>query len=415
METNDPTPLPEFAILDAAREILDALASGDPAVWALAVGLVFASLSLGFTFGLWLGRSGQARARDSFAAAAAEALRDNTDGFLALAAERFARLEESSESDWETRRKALDDTVGPLRDALDRYRSENLEIQRARADEAGGLKRQIAELASQTTRLAEALRSTGQRGRWGELTLKRTAELAGLTEHCDFGEQVTIGSAGNAQRPDMVVRLPGGREVVVDAKAPLDAYLEAIDAGDDEARRTALEKHARQVRRHVEALAGRGYTASLERTPEFVVLFLPDESFLGAAARHDRGLVEHALAKGVVLATPASLYALLGAVARGWREVRMEESSREVLVHARELDERLGLFVEHLGKLGSALGRSVEVFNKAVGSLEARVLPQARRLRELGAEGRRDLAAPEIVSVAVRPTTTSPEDGSPGG
>lgn len=398
METTDPA-----ASLHAVADAIRALLASEPGWLGLAAFGAAGALALAFALGFGLGRSGRAHSREHFRALAAEALRDNTEGFLALAGERFARLEESSESDWETRRKALDDTVGPLREALDRYRSETLQTQSERGKEAGILHNQIAALTSQTTRLAEALRSTGQRGRWGELTLKRTAELAGLTDYCDFGEQVTVGKPGHAQRPDMVVRLPGGREVVVDAKAPLDAYLEAIDAADDDTRRTALENHARQVRRHVDALAGRGYTASLERTPDFVVLFLPDESFLGAAALHDRSLVEHALAKSVVLATPATLYALLGAVARGWREVRMEESSREVLAHARELDERLGLFVEHLAKLGGALGRSVEFFNKAVGSLEARVLPQSRRMRELGVEGRRDLAAPEIVSVAVRP------------
>lgn len=411
MEPSPPSALvPSIAANPLPPAWLDALGAVEP-VWLAVGALGFAVLliALGYALGWASARSGIARARESFAALAAEALRDNTEGFLALAGERFARLEESSESDWETRRKALDETVGPLREALDRYRSETLQTQSERGKEVGILQNQIVALTSQTTRLAEALRSTGQRGRWGELTLKRTAELAGLTDHCDFGEQVTVGRPGHAQRPDMVVRLPGGREVVVDAKAPLDAYLEAIDATDDDTRRAALENHARQVRRHVDTLAGRGYTASLERTPDFVVLFLPDESFLGAAALHDRTLVEHALAKGVVLATPATLYALLGAIARGWREVRIEESSRQVLALARELDERLGLFVEHLAKLGGALGRSVDFFNKAVGSLEARVLPQSRRMRELGIEGRRDLSAPEMVSVAVRPTTSTQE------
>jgi DNA recombination protein RmuC len=405
----EPPPIPSFSWSNAPssplpRGLVDALAGADPWLVLLAgVCAAFLCAALGFALGWFVARAGHRRARESFAALAADALRDNTEGFLALAGERFARLEEASESDWETRRRSLDDTVGPLREALDRYRSETIAVDRARANEAGALAKQLQTLASETTRLAGALRGPAPRGRWGELTLRRTAELAGLSEHCDFSEQVTMGKPGNLQRPDMLVRLPGGREVAVDAKAPLDAYLGAAEAIDDDARRAALVDHARQVRRHVDALSKRDYAASLERAPEFVVLFLPDESFLGAAVSHDRTLVEHSLAKGVVLATPATLYALLGAVARGWREARMAEGSREVLVHARELDDRLGLFVEHLTKLGGSLGRSVESFNRAVGSLESRVLPKSRQMRELGVEGRREMTAPDLVSVAVRP------------
>jgi DNA recombination protein RmuC len=207
----------------------------------------------------------------------------------------------------------------------------------------------------------------------------------------------------------MLVRLPGGRELAVDAKAPLDAYWKAGEAAGEAERNAALDEHTRSVRRHVDALAGRDYAARLERSPTFVVLFLPDEGFLGAAVARDPALVEHALAKGVVLATPATLYALLAAVARGWREVRIEESTREVLAHARELDERLGLFVEHLAKVGAHLGRSVEAFNKAVGSFESRVLPQTRRMRELGVEGPREIAALERVALAVRTPAVGPE------
>lgn len=365
-----------------------------------------AAAAVGFAAGCLLvfavTRLGAARAREAFAALAADALRQNTEGFLTLAGERFQRLEESSEADWESRRKAVDDTVGPLREALERYRSEAQALDRARSETAGELKQQLQTLADETSRLAGALRGPAARGRWGELTLRRTAELAGLSEHCDFAEQVTL-SGGAGGRPDMLVRLPGGREIAVDAKAPLDAYLRAVDAPDEAGRESALVDHARQVRRHVDALAGRGYAGALEASPDFVVLFLPDEGFLGAALSRDRALAEHALGRGVVLATPATLYALLGAVARGWREVRMAESTREVLACARELDERLGRFGEHLAKLGGQLAKSVESFNKAVGSLESRVLPQARRIRELGVGGAPgSLAAPEPVTVAVR-------------
>jgi DNA recombination protein RmuC len=374
---------------------------------ALGVG-AGAALAIGLALGLAAARVGAGRARDAFAAVAADALRGNTETFLALAGERFQRFEESSETDWDARRKALDDTVSPLREALDRYRVEAHELERVRSERTGELGNELRELAAQTTRLSNALRGTATRGRWGELTLRRTAELAGLSEHCDFAEQVTVAGSDGAQRPDMLVRLPGGREVAVDAKAPLDAYWRASQATADAERDAALADHARSVRRHVDMLAGRDYASRLERAPDFVVLFLPDEGFLAAAAARDRTLIEHALGKSVVLATPATLYALLGAVARGWRDARLEANTREVLVHARELDDRLAVFLEHLVKVGANLGRSVEAYNKAVGSLESRVLPQTRRMRELGAEGSRPLEAPEPIALAVRAAASEP-------
>jgi DNA recombination protein RmuC len=377
-------------------------ALAQPGAWlALGAG-AGAALAIGLAIGVAVARAGAGRSREAFAALAADALRGNTETFLALAGERFQRFEESSETDWDARRKALDDTVSPLREALDRYRVEAHELERVRSQRTGELGNELRDLAAQTSRLSDALRGTATRGRWGELTLRRTVELAGLSEHCDFAEQVTVGGAGGAQRPDMLVRLPGGREVAVDAKAPLDAYWRASQASADADRNAALDDHARSVRRHVDTLAGRDYASRLERAPDFVVLFLPDEGFLAAAAARDNTLIEHALGKSVVLATPATLYALLGAVARGWRDARLEANTREVLVQARELDDRLALFVEHLAKVGANLGRSVEAYNKAVGSLESRVLPQTRRMRELGAEGSRPLEAPEPIALAVR-------------
>jgi DNA recombination protein RmuC len=371
-----------------------------PLLWlAAAAG---AGIAFGFALGYAAARAGARRARDAFKALAADALRDNTETFLALAGERFARLEESTGSDWELRHKALGDTVAPLREALDRYRDEAQTLERERARRTGELGTELRELSAQTSRLNTALRGSAARGRWGELTLRRTAELAGLSEHCDFAEQVTIGGAGSVQRPDLLVRLPGGREVAVDAKAPLDAYWKASEAEADAERDAALDEHARAVRRHVDALAARDYAAQLERAPAFVVLFLPDEGFLASAASRDRSLIEHALGKGVVIATPATLYAFLGAIARGWRDARLEQNTREVLRHARELDDRLALFLDHLGKVGGSLGRSVEAFNKAIGSFEQRVLPQTRRLRELGAEGARPLTPPERIALSVR-------------
>jgi len=342
--------------------------------------------------------------RDSYAfrALAAEALQQNNEGFLGLAAERFRSLQETSGADLDGRHKAIADLVAPLHEAVERLEQETREIERSRLVQAGGVGEQLRELAHQTGVLTTALRAPAARGRWGELTLRRTVELAGLSAHCDFAEQVSLGSGRGALRPDLVVRLPSGRELAVDAKAPLDAYLDASSAGTEDDRAGALARHARQVRRHVDELARRDYARHLERTPEFVVLFLPHEGFLGAAVEQDAELVADALARSVVMATPATLYALLGAVAQGWREQHLAENTAEILSRAREMDERLGLLAEHLARLGGSLEKTVEQFNGAVGSFETRVLVQARRMRELGVGGARSLDAPRSVDVAPR-------------
>lgn len=328
---------------------------------------------------------------DRFHALASEALQRNAEGFMAMASERLRSLQESAASDLDGRRHAIESVVAPLKEALGSYHEQASRMAIDHAGHAELLRDRLESLTSQTTRLENALRSPGARGRWGELTLRRTAELAGLSDHCDFAEQVTLQGAGSGARPDMVVRLPAGREIVVDAKVPLDAYLEAADAREDNRRDEALAQHAKHVRRHVDTLASRGYQDKLDRTPDFVVLFLPDDGFLAGAARQDRDLLEHALARGVVIATPTTLYALLAAVAQGWREERMAESTQQILGLARELDERLATFSDHLGKVGSSLGKAADAYNAAVGSFETRLLPQARQMRELGVEGSKPL------------------------
>jgi DNA recombination protein RmuC len=336
-------------------------------------------------------RQRERRLSDRFQVLASEALSRNADGFLTLAAERFRSLQDSASADLDGRQQAIEAVVAPLKEALSTYQEQAHRLDREQASTTTALRDQLESLAGQTLRLENALRSPGARGRWGELTLRRTAELAGLSDHCDFAEQVTLRGDGGGSRPDMVVRLPAGREVVVDSKVPLDAYLEAAEATDEEARSACLAQHAKHLRRHVETLASRGYQAQLERSPDFVVLFLPDDGFLAGAARHDKELLEHALSRGVVIATPTTLYALLSAVAQGWREERVAESTRQILALAKELDERLGTFTDHLGKVGTALGRAVESYNSAVGSFETRLLPQARQMRELGVEGNKAL------------------------
>lgn len=347
----------------------------------------------------------------AFQALAAEALRLNNESFLTLASEKFRALQESSSVDLGGRHKAIEDLVAPLQEAIEGYRTDARELDRTRAVETGRLGQQLRELAHQTTELAGALRTPGARGRWGELSLRRTVELAGLSEYCDFSEQVSLGSGTSTVRPDLVVHLPSGREIAIDAKAPLDAYVDAANADSEESRGAAARRHVRQLRRHVDALASRGYAERLERAPEFVVLFLPHEGFLATAVESERGLVADALARGVVIATPATLYALLAAVAQGWRDERLTENTRQVLAIATQMDERLGVLVEHLGQLGSSLDRSVRHFNATVGSFETRVLPQARRIRELGVSGARDLEAAAPLDTAVR--SVADHDGEP--
>ena len=383
---------PSFWIWLAAR-------SGLPAEQLPLLALVLAALVVGaIALGLWRRRT----LRRDFQALAADALARNTEGFLTLAAERFRALSDASAADWGGRQRAMEDVLAPLREALERTQRDARELERTRAEQSGQLGEQLRTLAAQTGELAHALRAPGARGRWGELTLRRTVELAGLSEHCDFDEQPTLAAGAGGARPDLVVRLPGGRDIAIDAKAPLDAYLEAVAAKCPEERDSALARHAGCVKRHVEALAARGYAERLARSPEFVVLFLPHEGFLGAAVEHDGGLVADALARGVVIATPATLYALLSAVAHGWREQQLADGARQVLEVARELERRIGGLAGHLGRLGGALERSVAHFNAGVGTFESRVMPQARRLRELGAGGRDELEPPARLEVAPR-------------
>lgn len=303
------------------------------------------------------------------------------------------------------RHRAVSELVRPLAEALEAYRRTTQELEERRLGDLGRVDERLRELAGQTARVAAALRSPHARGRWGEITLRRAAELAGLSAHCDFREQA---GDGDRRRPDMRVHLPGGREIVVDAKAPLEGYLAALDAGDDAARARALEGHATALRRHVDALAAREYPAHRPAALDLVVLFLPHDALLAAACEVRPDLVEHALDRGVVFATPSTLFALLAAVARGWQEERLTRGAREVLEVARELQERLVTFAEHLGRTGESLGRAVDHYNRAVGSFESRLLPQARRIRELGGGGARDLPAPGAVDALPRAPRADP-------
>ena len=308
----------------------------------------------------------------------------------------------------ERSQEAVSAAVAPLREALARYELRVNELERDRVGAYQALREQVrsaaevsGDLRTQTAQLVSALRAPQVRGRWGEHQLRRIVEAAGMLEHCDFTEQVTGVTDTGTVRPDLVVRLHGGRQVVVDAKAPFEGYLAAMEARDDAARATHLSQHARQLRAHVDALSAKTYWAAFEPTPEFVVLFLPADPFLDAALQRDPVLLEHAFTRNIVLATPATLVALLRTVAYAWRQEALARNALAVHTIGKELYTRLSTMGEHLAKVGTSLGGAVTAYNKAVGSLEARVLVSARKLAELGVSGT-ELATPGQVETVPR-------------
>jgi DNA recombination protein RmuC len=304
--------------------------------------------------------------------------------------------------------EAVARAIAPLHETLLRYERRVTELEHERVDAYAELREQVrsmstvsGELRTETKQLVAALRAPQVRGRWGEHQLRRIVEAAGLLEHCDFAEQVTAAPDGQMVRPDLVVRLHGGRTVVVDAKAPLEGYLTAMEARDERSRDASLDQHARHLRGHIDALAAKEYWAAFAPSPDFVVLFVPADPFLDAALQHDPMLMEHAFRQDVVLATPATLIAMLRTVAYSWRQEELARNAVAVHALARELYGRIATLGDHVGRLGSALGGAVTAYNKAVGSLESRVLVSARKLAEMGVSDN-DLPAPAQLEVAPR-------------
>lgn len=349
------------------------------------------------------------RLADTFKALSADALRTNNQEFLTLAKQSLEAVLGEAKSDISRRQEAIGTLVQPLQETLKRYEEQVNTLEQRRQSAYGSLEQQLKSLGEtqqllqrETTNLVTALRSPHVRGRWGEMTLRRAVELAGLSEHCDFVEQTTVQADSGRLRPDMIIRLPGGRTVVVDAKVSLDAYLNALDATTDEQRNAELQQHARQLRSHMDHLASKSYWNELSESADFVVMFVPGESFFSAAVTVDRSLIEDAVSKKVVLATPTTLIALLRAIAYGWRQAKMEESARQIGELGKELYERLVTLTDHFNDLGKSLDRAVDSYNKAVGSMESRVLISARHFKEMGTVTGQEIPVLEPVDHTVR-------------
>jgi DNA recombination protein RmuC len=335
---------------------------------------------------------------DTFRSLAADVLKTTNESFLTLAGERLNSVRQETSADLEARQKAIEGVIAPVKESLETLDSQIRAIENVRSAAYGSLSEQVRSLAetqtqlrSETANLVKALRAPVVRGRWGEIQLKRVVELAGMIDHCDFFEQGSVTTDDGRLRPDLVVRLPGDKNIVVDAKAPLQAYLEALEAPTDEIRAAKLKEHAAQVRIHTAKLSAKGYWEHLQPTPEFVVLFLPGETFFSAALEQDPSLIEMGVSQRVILATPTTLIALLRAVSYGWRQELVAENAQKISELGQELYERIATMVEHLASLRSSLNTSVTFFNRTVGALQERVLPSVRKFKELGIASKKDL------------------------
>ncbi|HMC31861.1 MAG TPA: DNA recombination protein RmuC [Candidatus Angelobacter sp.] len=350
--------------------------------------------------------------RESFQALSAEALKSNNQAFLQLANVTLEKFHSEAQGDLELRQQAVENLVAPIGESLKKVDEQIREIENARHHAYGTLTEQVRsliatqeKLQSETGNLVRALRTPTVRGRWGEIQLRRVVEIAGMLPYCDFVEQETVTTSTGRLRPDLIVKLPGGKNVVVDAKTPLLAYLDAVESTDDDVRKQKLLEHANQVRTHMAQLSSKSYQEQFEPTPEFVVMFLPGETFFSAALEQEPGLIERGVAQKVIPASPTTLIALLKAVAYGWNQEKLARNAKEISMLGKELHDRLKILGGYVKSVGKGLDNAVEAYNKAVGSLESRVMVSARKFVELGAPVTEEIAMLEPIETTTRNLT----------
>lgn len=352
--------------------------------------------------------------KQTFSSLSSEALKSNNQMFIDLAQESLKRFHVQAKGDLDQKEKSIENLVKPIREALSKTELQIQSMEKERKEAYGSLHKHLETLSQtqlqlhdQTRNLVQALRRPEVRGQWGEITLRRLVELAGMVDRCDFFEQESVETENGRIRPDMIIRMPTGREIVVDVKTPLDAYLSAVESKTEDERKSFMEQHVRNVRDRIKELSTKGYWEQFSKSPDFAVLFIPGEQFLSSALDLDRELLEFALSKKIILATPTSMVALMRAIAFGWRQEQLTENAELIRSAGEELYKRLATFSEHLGKVGRSLDNSVSNYNKAVGSFDAKLIPGARKLVDLGISSGKEMEVPEQIEKAAREIASS--------